>query len=90
MHGRLGLAVVQKWGVSMLRKSEHSSSVAAESSARPNFTQGSLNGFLMQLSIPALITILANLSFLAVDTYFISLIGKQALIALFRSWDSFK
>lgn len=47
-----------------------------------NFTTGSIWRSLMSLSLPAMITIFANLSFVAVDTYFLSRVGLNALTAI--------
>ena len=47
-----------------------------------NFTTSSIWRSLMSLSVPAMITIFANLSFVAVDTYFLSRVGLTALTAI--------
>jgi putative MATE family efflux protein len=50
--------------------------------SKANFTEGSINKYLFSLSMPALITILVGMSFITVDTYFLSILGQKPLTAI--------
>ena len=51
-------------------------------SALAKYTQGSLKRYLAQLSLPAMITIFMNLSFIAVDTIFLAHYSDITLVAV--------
>lgn len=51
-------------------------------SALAKYTQGSLQRYLAQLSLPAMITIFMNLSFIAVDTVFLAHYSHLTLVAV--------
>ena len=53
-----------------------------EKTVKPSFIHGSLDRYLLSLAVPATISILVNISFIAVDTYFLSLLGIKALVAI--------
>ena len=46
------------------------------------FTTGSVNKHILDLAFPALITILTGISFITVDTYFVSKLGQTPLTAI--------
>lgn len=46
------------------------------------FTSGPIDKYLFSLAMPALITLIASMSFIAVDTYFVSRLGKDPLTAI--------
>ncbi len=50
--------------------------------ATGNFTSGSIDKYLFSLAMPAFVTILVGLSFVTVDTYFLSRLGKGPLTAI--------
>ncbi len=51
-------------------------------SSLAKYTQGSIPRYLMQLSLPAILTIFLNISFIAVDTIFLAHYSHDALVAI--------
>ena len=51
-------------------------------SSLAKYTQGSISRYLMQLSLPAILTIFLNISFIAVDTIFLAHYSHDALVAI--------
>jgi putative MATE family efflux protein len=52
------------------------------SNHKGHFTTGSIDKYLVSLTLPALITILVSMSFITADTYFLSRLGKAPLTAI--------